>query len=128
MPKLKYLGPSHFREIGKADFTSVGVDQTAIKVARHDLFPEQKDKKYDDSVEVSQEAADWLLENEKGSWEVIEEEQPESSDDESERAPAPDEGEQSSSPNASDAPDSVGLDTASRTPEAGTRARGSRQA
>lgn len=119
MTTLKYTGTAHFREIGKADLTRHGVDnQGAFKVARHDIFPEHNWKNYDTTVDVSDEAAEWLLANEPGEWAVVEDKDAEASKS---NAPAGDgeqlsgDGQPTSSPDASDAPDGVGLDPSPRT-------------
>jgi len=73
MPKLQYVGQSHFREISAANFTSIGAEgQKKILVARHDVFPEQNPNNVPTEVEVSDEAANWLLANESSDWKVVE--------------------------------------------------------
>lgn len=54
---LKFVGGAHIREISKSDFASVGVDHPSVKV----------DRREDAIVEVSDDAAEWLLENDKES-------------------------------------------------------------
>lgn len=116
MTTLKYTGQAHFREIGKADFSQHGVDQNAIKVARHDIFPQDNHKNYKTTIEVSDEAATWLLEHEAGEWEVVEDEDQEKSQD------SPADEVENPPPSASDAPDGVGLPAGPRTPRASKKA------
>lgn len=73
MPKLQYVGQSHFREISAADFKRVGADgQGKIRVARSDIFPEHNPDNVPTEVEVSDEAAGWLLANEAADWKTVE--------------------------------------------------------
>lgn len=112
MPTLRYVGQSHFREIGKADFTALGFDTPAVKVARYDIAPDQNWKNYGTDVDVTQDAADWLLENEPGDWEVTLEDDSEPDDEDADLTPAQARrakkkqaaDEKNPSPNASDAP------------------------
>lgn len=57
MANIKYIG-THCREISSESFKHVGVDNDGIA-----LFEGQV-------AEVTQEAADWLIENEPASWEL----------------------------------------------------------
>lgn len=61
MPKIKYVGTSHVREISKKDFTSIGLEHDAVTI----------DTREDPTAEVSQEVADWLTKNEKGDWKIL---------------------------------------------------------
>lgn len=121
MTTLKYTGTAHFRELKKSDFNHhEGVEGEAIKIARHDIFPEQNSKNYPTTVEVSQETADWLVENEAGDWAVVEAKEAEKlQDNQDENSDAG--GELSTAPNASDAP-SGAPDPASRTSQASKKA------
>jgi hypothetical protein len=62
--KLTYRGSGDFREISRKDFGSIGVEHDAIKVA------------HGAAVELSEEAAAWLLENESEAWKAAEASQP----------------------------------------------------
>ncbi len=74
MPKLRYVGGSHYREITKANFKSIGVeDQDKIHVAGRNAKVMLGDHKTPDTVEVSEAAATWLLDFERGDWEVVDE-------------------------------------------------------
>jgi hypothetical protein len=124
MTTLKYTGTAHFREIKKSDFSHhEGVEGEAIKVARHDIFHEQNFKKYPTAVEVSQETADWLVENEPGDWEVVEDQTAEEADTSEEGDAAG--GEVITTPNASGTP-SGSPDSPSQTPRASKTASSTR--
>lgn len=72
--RLKYVGASHYREISKADFQKVGVeDQEKIRVAGESALVRAHDYKTPQVVEVSEDAADFLLNEEADDWEETEE-------------------------------------------------------
>jgi len=60
--RLEYVGVAHIRQISKESFKLVGVEnQDGIEI----------DRRIDASVEVSKEAADYLLKAEKGDWKAV---------------------------------------------------------
>lgn len=64
MKTVRYTGTSHIRSLVKGDFTDNGVDdQSAIKVAGPN-HPNPRRDKLQTTVEVSDKAADWLIEAE----------------------------------------------------------------
>ncbi len=70
MPKVQYVGISHYREITKADWESVGVDdQEAVRWDRDN----RRDKEgFSQVVEVSDGAATFLMEKEpKGDFAIV---------------------------------------------------------
>jgi hypothetical protein len=74
MPNLKYVGASHYREISKADFQSLGVeDQGAIRVAGESALVRNHDYKTPQVVELTEDAADALLDVEPDDWEETDE-------------------------------------------------------
>lgn len=74
MPNLKYVGAAHYREISKADFESLGVeDQGKIRVAGESALVRNHDYKTPQVVELSEDAADALLDIEPDDWVETEE-------------------------------------------------------
>lgn len=137
---LKYTGSSHFRELNKSDFTRHNVEGAHIRIARHDIFPEDNREGYNTVVEVPDETGQWLLDNEAGDWAKVEDDEqsseekssnkPEGEGEQSSEEKSSNEsaagGEQSTSPSSSDAPDGIGLESSSRTPGASSRASSTR--
>lgn len=71
---LKYKGASHYREVSAADFKSLGVeDQGKIRVAGESALVRNHDYDTPQVVEVSEDAADALLDIEPDDWEITEE-------------------------------------------------------
>lgn len=65
MQTVRYTGTAGVREISSNDFKSVGVeDQNLIRVRGANLMDEQLRREIDDTVEVSEAAAKYLIENE----------------------------------------------------------------
>lgn len=78
MPKVKYVGTSNFREIKKADWTSVEVeDQGAVMWARDRLNARTGAKLVHD---ISDVAWTFLQESEKNDFELVEESPADSTD------------------------------------------------
>lgn len=72
MPFIKYLGPSHFRELGASDFKKFGVNQKKMTFAR------------DESTKVSGDVVDALMTHLSDEFEeVLEEDDEEVSQDQS---------------------------------------------
>lgn len=68
---VKYVGTAGIREVTAADFKRAGFDgQKAIKVAGPNLNNPAVAKRTDKTAEVSDEVAEWLVENE--DFEVVE--------------------------------------------------------
>lgn len=73
MATLKYLGPSHFRILTKADFVKAGIDKdleglSGFHLAAAWVEPASNPKNLGDTVEVPQEVADFLLRIEPKEW------------------------------------------------------------
>lgn len=73
MVKIKYIGTSHYREILSADFKRHDVEQGKVVWDRDNLRGRSDAKQVN---EVTQEAADWLMANEPGDWEIVEDTPP----------------------------------------------------
>jgi len=91
MPKLAYTGPSHFRQISKADLVRAGVDKDtdgleAISLARQDIDPGDNPKNLSHEVDVPDAVADLLLKREPHDWKLA-------SESSSKAAAAPDGGD-----------------------------------
>lgn len=71
MPKLKYVGTSHFRKISKADFKALDIDHDALELARHDLPAVNNRNSVPTEAEVSDQVAEWLTKNEPKDWKVV---------------------------------------------------------
>jgi hypothetical protein len=71
MPKLQYVGTSDVRSISKAQWAQVGIEHDAIEIDRRESFAEELTV-----VNVSEEAADLLLEREGGDWKRVDDSTP----------------------------------------------------
>ncbi len=72
MVKVKYKGGSNYREISAADWTSLGFPEQGKTVWDRDNARGAVSAKQ--VIELSEEAAQWLLDNEpKGDFEIVEE-------------------------------------------------------
>jgi hypothetical protein len=71
MPKIEYVGTSHYREISKSDWKSVDIEHDAIKLARYDLRRSENLRGLPQSVEVSDNVLEFLNREEPGQFRVI---------------------------------------------------------
>lgn len=75
MKNLKFVGPQHYREISEADWASAGItDQGDVKVAGDNAFVRVQDYNTSRVVELSDDAAQFLLTTEPDLWEETEDE------------------------------------------------------
>lgn len=76
MPKLQYVGLSHFREISKKDFKDNDIDHDAVQFSRQNLSRASNPKKVPNVVDVSDEVAEFLTEIEPKDWKIVKEDAP----------------------------------------------------